>query len=323
MPEKQTVLVTGGAGFIGSHLVERLLADCIRVIVIDDCSTGNLENLRDVEGHADLEVKHGKVSERSDLAEIVAQSDFIYHLAAAVGVELVVKSPIATIHTNLKETEALLDAVSVDKTPTLVASTSEVYGKSTQEEFKESDDLLIGPPYLARWGYACSKLMDEFMAMAFYRERGLPVIVTRFFNTVGPKQTGRFGMVLPRFIEAALRNQPLRIFGTGEQSRCFCHVKDTVEALMRLKDCPAAFGEVVNIGSTEEISIQTLAEQVISELKSQSTVEKIPYSEAYAPGFEDMSRRKPCVEKLGRLVGFQPSITLSEIILTTASCLRS
>ena len=323
MVENRTVLVTGGAGFIGSHLVGRLIADGNRVVVIDDCSTGTIDNLSGVWGHPDLVVKQGKVSESHDLAETVSQCGFVYHLAAAVGVDLVVKSPISTIHTNLKETEALLEAASGDKTPVLVASTSEVYGKSTREEFNESDDLLIGPPYLARWGYACSKLMDEFMAMAFFRERGLPVIVTRFFNTVGPKQTGRFGMVLPRFIEAALKNEPLRIFGTGEQSRCFCHVKDTVEALVRLKDRPAAFGEVVNIGGTEEVSIQALAEYVIRELKSRSTIEKIPYSEAYAPGFEDMTRRKPSVEKLQRLTGFRPDTSLSEIILTTARSLRN
>ena len=267
-------------------------------------------------------ILHYKVSECGDLSEIVGKCDYVFHLAAAVGVELVVNSPIATIHTNLRETEALLEAASSKNTPTLVASTSEVYGKSTQDEFKESDDLLIGPPYLARWGYACSKLMDEFMAMAFFHERGLPVVVTRFFNTVGPRQTGRYGMVLPRFIDSALNDQPLRIFGTGEQSRCFCHVRDTVEALIRLKNSPDAYGQVINIGGTEEISIQALAERVIHELNSQSTIEKIPYSEAYAPGFEDMLRRKPSVQKLAAITGFQPLTGLSEIIHSTAKSLR-
>jgi UDP-glucose 4-epimerase len=322
MGEKKSVLVTGGAGFIGSHLVERLLAEGCRVTVIDDCSTGSPENLTDVLKNPDLVIKQIKVSECHELGEVVESCDYVYHLAAAVGVELVVNSPIATIHTNLKETEALLEAASVRKTPTLVASTSEVYGKSAQEEFKESDDLLIGPPYLARWGYACSKLMDEFMAMAFFHERGLPVVVTRFFNTVGPRQTGRYGMVLPRFIEAALNNRPLRIFGTGEQSRCFCHVRDTVEALMLLKNCPDSRGQVVNIGGTDEISIQALAERVITELDSTSTIEKIPYSEAYAPGFEDMLRRKPSVEKLESITGFRPLTGLSEIIGSTAESLR-
>jgi len=321
MIENQTVLVTGGAGFIGSHLVERLLAEGNRVVVIDDYSTGSPKNLTSVIGHPDLAIKQGKVSECGELDEIVKACDYVFHLAAAVGVELVVNSPIATIHTNLKETEALLESTSILKTPILVASTSEVYGKSAQDEFKESDDLLIGPPYLARWGYACSKLMDEFMAMAFYHERGLPVTVTRFFNTVGPRQTGRYGMVMPRFIEAALGNQPLRIFGTGQQSRCFCHVQDTVEALMRLKNCPGAPGEVVNIGGTEEITIQALAERVIDELDSQSAIKKIPYSEAYAPGFEDMLRRKPSVQKLEQMTRFRPLTGLSEIIRTTAESL--
>lgn len=316
------VLVTGGSGFIGSHLVERLLAEGCRVVVIDDCSTGAAENLSAVRNHPDLQVYKSKVSECDRLGEIVASCDFVFHLAAAVGVELVVNSPIATIHTNLKETEALLEAASVRKTPTLVASTSEVYGKSTREEFKESDDLLIGPPYLARWGYACSKLMDEFMAMAFYRERELPITITRFFNTVGPRQTGRYGMVVPRFIQAAVDNEPLRIFGTGEQTRCFCHVADTVEALTRLMECEEAHGEVVNVGSTEEISILGLAETIVAELGSQSLVQKIPYSQAYAPGFEDMIRRKPCVRKLHDLIGYQPSTSLQEIIRTTAASIR-
>jgi UDP-glucose 4-epimerase len=322
MGEKKSVLVTGGAGFIGSHLVERLLAEGCRVTVIDDCSTGSPENLAGVLEHPDLVIKQSKASECRELGEVVQSCDYVYHLAAAVGVELVVNSPIATIHTNLKETEALLEAASVKKTPTLVASTSEVYGKSTQEEFKESDDLLIVPPYLARWGYACSKLMDEFMAMAFFHERGLPVVVTRFFNTVGPRQTGRYGMVLPRFIEAALNNRPLRIFGTGEQSRCFCHVRDTVEALIRLKNCPEARGQVINIGGTEEITIQSLAERVLVELGSQSAIEKVPYSEAYAPGFEDMLRRKPSVERLAAITGFRPLTGLSEIIQSTADSIR-
>ena len=229
------------------------------------------------------------------------------------------KSPIATIHNNLRETEALLEAASGRCVPVLVASTSEVYGKSTNPEFAESDDLLIGPPHLGRWSYACSKLMDEFMALAYHRERGVPVIITRFFNTVGPRQTGRYGMVLPRFIEAARLGEPLRVFGSGKQSRCFCLVHDTVEALCRLMETTSARGEVVNIGGTEETTIDALAQLVIQELGSKSTLTHVPYATAYAPGFEDMHRRRPSVEKLKRLTGFRPDTSLREIVRVTAA----
>jgi UDP-glucose 4-epimerase len=313
------VLVTGGAGFIGSHLVERLLADGCRVVVIDDCSTGDPANLAAVKDHPGLELLQGRVSECAALPGIVAGVDFVFHLAAAVGVELVVRSPIATIHNNLRETEAVLEAASRNGTPVLMASTSEVYGKSNKPEFVEADDLLIGPPHLGRWSYACSKLMDEFMALAYHRERNLPVIITRFFNTVGPRQTGRYGMVLPRFIAAARRDEPIRIFGTGRQSRCFCLVRDTVEALCRLMSAPAARGEVVNIGGTEETTIDNLARLVIEELRSRSVVTHIPYEDAYAPGFEDMQRRRPSVAKLEKLTGYRPSTSLHEIIRVTAA----
>lgn len=313
------VLVTGGAGFIGSHLVERLLAGGHRVTVIDNCSTGQLANLGAVADSTRLKVIESTVSGCSDLREAAGAADFVFHLAAAVGVELVVKSPIATIHTNLQETESLLEAALAGETPVLVASTSEVYGKSNQTEFRESDDLLIGPPHLGRWAYACSKLMDEFMAMAYHRERGLPVMITRFFNTVGPRQTGRYGMVLPRFIEAARSGQPLIIHGTGRQSRCFCHVRDTVEALIRLMDTHAAIGEVINVGSTEETTIEDLARLVIAELGSSSPIEFIPYEKAFTAGFEDMQRRKPSVDKLENLTGFRPGTTLKDIIRSTAA----
>src|SRR5437899_1273144 len=255
-------LITGGAGFIGSHLVERLLADGKAVTVIDDLSTGSLDNLHAVISNSNLRVIEGKVSEYRALSEIVAESESIYHLAAAVGVELVVNSPIRTIQTNLRETEVVLEAASRYGVPILLTSTSEVYGKSQKEAFSETDDLLIGPPHLGRWSYACSKLMDEFLAMAFARERKLPVIVARLFNTVGPRQTGKYGMVLPRFIAAARAGQPLRVYGDGLQTRCFCLVHDTVEALVRLQNCDAARGEVFNVGSTEEITILELARRV-------------------------------------------------------------
>jgi UDP-glucose 4-epimerase len=314
----QPILVTGGAGFIGSHLVERLLTDGKKVVVLDDFSTGSAANLRAMAGNPKLRVIECKISACAELPELAARAGAIYHLAAAVGVELVVKSPIHTLETNLHETEVLLKAAAGGRAPVLLASTSEVYGKSEKPVFSEDDDLLIGPPDKTRWGYACSKLMDEFLALAYAREKFLPVIITRLFNTVGPRQTGRYGMVVPRFIAAAKRGESLMVHGDGLQSRCFCFVKDTVEALVRLSDCPAALGQVFNIGGTEEITILDLARLIIAALGSKSEIELIPYDRAYTPGFEDMRRRKPRIEKLAALVGFRPSTTLREIILRTA-----
>ncbi len=312
------VLVTGGAGFIGSHLVERLLAQGKAVVVVDDLSTGSLENLRLVRGHPDLKVVVAKISECRELAGLTAEAESIYHLAAAVGVELVVTSPIRVLQTNLHETEVLLAAAAARKTPVLLASTSEVYGKSQKPAFGEEDDLLIGPPHQARWSYACSKLMDEFLALAYAKEHGLPVVIARLFNTVGPRQTGRYGMVLPRFIAAAKADHPIQVYGDGQQTRCFCYVTDTVEALVRLQDCPQTRGQVVNVGSTEEISILELAHRVIKTLNSKSKIELVSYAQAYAPGFEDMRRRRPIVDKLARLVGFRPAVSLEDIIQRTA-----
>lgn len=322
MPGMDHIVVTGGAGFIGSHLVERLLRDGHRVTVIDDCSTGSLTNLRAVAKHPNLGVIQSTVSDCVDLPTLFSQVSFVFHLAAAVGVELVVHSPIYTIETNLRETEMVLEAAAAGQIPVLITSTSEVYGKSTRPAFAESDDLLIGPPYLGRWSYACSKLMDEFLAMAYCQERKLPVIIARLFNTVGPRQTGRYGMVLPRFIEAALKDEPLRVFGAGTQSRCFCSVTDTVEALMRLRTSPAAVGGIFNIGSDSEITIHELAKRIIAQLGSKSAIEFVPYSEAYAPGFEDMQRRVPVIEKLRETTGFAPGVPLERIIAETADYLR-
>jgi UDP-glucose 4-epimerase len=307
-------LVTGGAGFIGSHLVERLLADGKSVTVIDDLSTGDLDNLHAVISNPNLRVIEGRVSECRALSEIVAESESIYHLAAAVGVELVVNSPIRTIQTNLRETEVVLEAASRYGVPILMTSTSEVYGKSQKPAFFEDDDLLIGPPHLGRWSYACSKLMDEFLAMAFARERKLPVTIARLFNTVGPRQTGKYGMVLPRFVAAARAGEPLKVHGDGLQTRCFCYVGDTVEALLRLKRTSAAVGEVVNVGSEEQISMLDLAGRVVSLMNSPSSIELVPYEVALAPGFEDMRNRRPSIEKLWRLTGFRPLHRLDEII---------
>jgi len=311
-------IVTGGAGFIGSHLVERLLVEGKSVVVIDDLSTGSLENLRTISAHPRLSIIKSKVSTCANLAELVSHAESVYHLAAAVGVELVVSSPIHVLQTNLHETEVLLAAAALHRIPVLLTSTSEVYGKSQKPGFSEADDLLIGPPHQARWSYACSKLMDEFLGLAYAREQSLPVVIVRLFNTVGPRQTGRYGMVLPRFIAAARASQPLRVYGDGRQTRCFCYVSDVVEALVRLQNSPAARGEVFNVGGTEEISIRELAELIIRVLDSKSAIELVPYSEAYAPGFDDMRRRKPIVEKLTKVAGFQPGISLAEIIRRTA-----
>jgi UDP-glucose 4-epimerase len=319
MSDTPNILVTGGAGFIGSHLVERLLSGGHAVTVIDDLSTGRLENLAAVRNHPNLTLLISRVSQCRELREIVARSQCVYHLAAAVGVELVMTSGLRTIQTNLRETEVVLEAASARKMPMLLTSTSEVYGKSQQEAFSEEDDLLIGPPHLSRWSYACSKLMDEFLALAYAKEYDSPVVIARLFNTVGPRQTGQYGMVLPRFIEAAKRGQKLRVFGDGRQTRCFCAVQDTVEALIRLQNCPAARGEIFNVGSTEEISIGRLAEMVITHLQSHSSIEFIPYAKACPPGFQDMLRRKPIVTKLTRYVEFQPATTLAEIIRQTAA----
>jgi UDP-glucose 4-epimerase len=308
------VVVTGGAGFIGSHLVERLLLEEQPVVVIDDLSTGHLGNLSRVQKHPLLKTFVAKVSEFESLPELVGGAAYVFHLAAAVGVELVVKSPVHTIRTNLEETEAILEAASATRTPILIASSSEVYGKSAKDSFSEEDDLLIGPPHLGRWSYACSKLMDEFLAMAYSHELGLPITVVRFFNVVGPRQTGRFGMVLPRFVAAAKRHMPIRVFGDGQQKRCFCYVLDAIEALIRLWRCPAARGQVFNVGTTEEVTILNLARLVAQILESSSHTQLVPYDQAYAAGFEDMMRRKPDLDKLFKCTGFRPQTLLCDTI---------
>ena len=313
----KNILVTGGAGFIGSHLVERLLADGKSVTVIDDCSTGRLENLDSVRSDPRLKVIVSRISACPELQQLVAEAEAIYHLAAAVGVELVMNSGLGTIETNLRETQAVLDAATGRQTPVLLASTSEVYGKSHRPAFDEEDDLLIGPPHLTRWAYACSKLMDEFLAMAHAKEKKTPVVIARLFNTVGPRQTGQYGMVLPRFIQAARRGETIRVYGSGKQTRCFCYVLDTVEALVRLQNCPTARGEVFNVGNSEEVSMLQLAGLVVEILRSTSTVEMVPYEKAYPSGFEDMLRRKPVLEKLARHTGFRAATTLREIVAQT------
>ena len=278
-----------------------------------------MNNLREVLGHPRLRVIQSRISTCAELPQLVAGAESIYHLAAAVGVELVVRSPIHVLQTNLHETEVLLEAAAGPRVPVLLTSTSEVYGKSQKEAFGEEDDLLIGPPHQARWSYACSKLMDEFLALAYAKERALPVIIARLFNTVGPRQTGQYGMVLPRFIGAAKTGLPLKVYGDGQQTRCFCYVRDTVEALLRLQNCRAAWGQVFNVGGTEEISVRELARRVIEILGSKSAIEFVPYHQAYEPGFDDLRRRKPVVAKLAATVGFYPRTPLQTIIELAAA----
>jgi UDP-glucose 4-epimerase len=307
-------LITGGAGFIGSHLSEALIALGEEVFVLDDLSTGSAENIRHLKSNNRFHYIFDSIMNKHLLAELVDDSDVIFHLAAAVGVKLIVESPVRTIETNVHGTQNVLDAASKKKKLVFTASTSEVYGKSDKVPFREDADLVLGPTSKGRWSYAASKALDEFLALSFWKEKKLPVIVARFFNTVGPRQTGRYGMVLPNFVRQALAGEPITVYGTGEQSRCFCDVRDCVEAVLRLVGSGKAIGEVVNIGSTEEVSIGALAQLVKQRTKSNSPIVYIPYDQAYEPGFEDMPRRVPALEKLVGMTGFRPSVPLNDIV---------
>ncbi len=307
-------LITGGAGFIGSHLLEALVARGEQVIILDDLSTGSVENIRELRLHPRVRCVFESMMNRSLLCELVDESDTIYHLAAAVGVRRIIESPVRTIETNVKATELVLECAAKKKKPVFVASTSEVYGKNTRTPFHEDDDIVLGASSRSRWSYATSKLLDEFLALAYWKEKKVPVVIGRLFNTVGPRQTGRYGMVLPSFVRQALDGAPITVFGTGKQTRCFGFVGDVVEAVVRLMSCPAAIGEVVNIGNDDEISIEKLAHFVKERTQSNSPIQFIPYDEAYAPGFEDMSRRVPSVEKLLSLTGFRPTTGLDLIV---------
>ncbi len=307
-------LITGGAGFIGSHLAERLLEKSEQVVLLDNLSTGSMENIRHLKSSANLQYHLDGIENKQLLAELVDDADVIVHLAAAVGVKLIVESPVRTIETNVNGTQMILEAASKKKKLVLLASTSEVYGKNTHVPFHEDADLVLGPTTKGRWSYAASKALDEFLALSYWKEKKQPVIVARFFNTVGPRQTGRYGMVLPNFVERALKNEPIEVYGDGKQSRCFCDVRDTVEAVLRLIPLERAVGEVVNIGNTEEITIEALASRVKERTASSSAIRYIPYDRAYEPGFEDMMRRVPSIEKLHSLTGFRPQTTLPEII---------
>jgi UDP-glucose 4-epimerase len=307
-------LITGGAGFIGSHLAERLLDRGDRVVLLDNLSTGSMDNIRHLKSFERMQYHLDNIENRQLVAELVDDADAVIHLAAAVGVKLIVESPVRTIETNVNGTQMILEAANKKKKLVLTASTSEVYGKNTNVPFHEDADLVLGPTTKGRWSYAASKALDEFLALSYWKENHLPVIVVRFFNTVGPRQTGRYGMVLPNFVKSALDNAPIQVYGDGKQSRCFCDVRDTVESLLRLIDTPKSVGEVVNIGNTEEVTIEGLAQLVKQRTNSRSAIEFIPYDKAYEPGFEDMMRRVPCVDKLEGLTGFRPRTTLNEII---------
>jgi UDP-glucose 4-epimerase len=307
-------LITGGAGFIGSHLSDALIARGDEVFVLDDLSTGSVENIRHLKGHKRFHYIFDSIMNKHLLAELVDDSDVVFHLAAAVGVRLIVESPVRTIETNVHGTQNVLDAASKKKKIVFTASTSEVYGKSDKVPFHEDADLVLGPTSKGRWSYAASKALDEFMALSFWKEKKQPVIVARFFNTVGPRQTGRYGMVLPNFVRQALSGEPITVYGTGQQSRCFCDVRDCVEAVLRLVGSGKAIGEVVNIGSTEEVSIAALAHLVKERAGSNSPIVTIPYDQAYEPGFEDMPRRVPALNKLEELTGFRPSMPLNDIV---------
>jgi UDP-glucose 4-epimerase len=308
------VLITGGAGFIGSHLAERCLKDGWRVNVIDDLSTGAFGNIADLKAYPGFDYVIDSVFNAPLVSEVMDDCDLVFHLAAAVGVRLIIENPVRTIETNVHGTEVVLRAAAKKRKPVIIASTSEVYGKSTKVPFCEEDDLVMGSTTKSRWSYACAKALDEFLGLAYYHEQHVPVTVVRFFNTVGPRQTGRYGMVVPSFVNQALHDQPMTVYGDGHQRRCFGYVLDAVEALVRLADCPRAVGEVINIGNDEEISIYGLAQFVRNRLHSQSEIVTIPYEQAYGHGFEDMARRVPSVAKLERLTGYRPTTALGEII---------
>jgi UDP-glucose 4-epimerase len=308
------ILITGGAGFIGSHLSDAYVGRGDEVFVIDDLSTGSIDNIAHLKKHPRFHYTIESVQNQPLVAELIDQCDVVFHLAAAVGVKLIVESPVRTIETNVRGTEVVLSQANKKKKKVLVASTSEVYGLSTDVPFREDGNLVMGATTKGRWSYACSKAIDEFLALAYWREKKLPTVVVRLFNTVGPRQTGQYGMVIPTFVRQALAGRPLTVYGTGEQTRCFGYVKDVVGALVALMERDEAVGEVFNIGSNEEVSINQLAGMVRGLAGSKSEILKVPYDEAYEEGFEDMPRRVPDVSKVSALTGFKPTVTLEQIL---------
>jgi UDP-glucose 4-epimerase len=309
------ILITGGAGFIGSHLGDLAIARGDEVTVLDDLSTGSARNIAHMRDNPRFHFFADTVTNLPLLAELVDLSDVVVHLAAAVGVKLIVESPVRTIETNIRGTEVVLQAAARKKKRVLVASTSEVYGKSSHLPFREDADLVLGPSTKGRWSYAASKLIDEFLALAYWKERSLPTTVVRLFNTVGPRQTGQYGMVVPTFVRQALQGRPIRVFGSGKQSRCFCHVHDVVQALYALSQSDAGVGNVFNVGSNEEISVFGLAERVKQVTRSDSSIQTIPYEEAYEEGFEDMLQRVPDIGKIRQVIGWSPVHSLERILL--------
>jgi UDP-glucose 4-epimerase len=307
-------LITGGAGFIGSHLAEALLGIGADVAIIDDLSTGSILNIEHLKSHPRFSYVLDTMMNRAVLTELVDRADVVMHLAAAVGVRLIVESPVRTIETNIKGTELVLELASKKKKKVIIASTSEVYGKAGKVPFCEDDDLVMGSTDKGRWSYACSKMIDEFLALAYWKEKRVPTVVVRLFNTVGPRQTGQYGMVVPRFVGQALRGEPITVYGDGSQRRCFTWVGDVVQALISLSEHPGAVGEIFNLGNTEEVAILELAERAKGLTGSASPIVFIPYEQAYAAGFEDMSRRVPSIEKAHRLIGYRPTIGLDGIL---------
>lgn len=307
-------LVTGGAGFIGSHLTEALLAAGQRVTVLDNLSTGTKENLKHLESHPQLEIRSGSITDPLVLADAVLGTDVIYHLAAAVGVKLVADDPVRTIETNIYPTEALLRLAVQGGQKFFLASTSEVYGKNSKERWCEEDDLHFGPTSRPRWAYGCSKAIDEFLALAYHRKFGLPVVIGRFFNVVGPRQVGHYGMVIPRFVDQALSGGPVVVYDDGGQVRCFAHVREVVQAITRLMETPAAFGQVYNIGSDQAVSIRQLAEEVVRRVNPHTRIEYLPYNEAYGADFEDVRRRVPILDRLEQMIGYKPQTPLGTIL---------
>jgi UDP-glucose 4-epimerase len=316
------ILITGGAGFIGSHLADKLVADGHEITVIDDLSTGRYSNVAHLEGHERFRLIIDTVLNNALMEELIRESDRVFHMASAVGVKLIMDHPVRTIETIFRGTDVVLGHCSRFRKRVLIPSTSEVYGKGISVPFKEDDDLLTGATDKHRWAYACAKTLDEFLALAHWKETRLPVVVVRLFNTVGPRQTGQYGMVVPRFIRAALRNEPIEVHGDGTQSRCFGHVSDVVEGLVRLLETPECFGQVINIGNDEEVSILQLADKAISQTASASEIRFVSYAEAYGEGFEDMRRRVPSLEKAKNLIGYRPTRSLENIINDVAAEFR-
>src|SRR3954451_16340963 len=313
------ILITGGAGFIGSHLADKLLAEGHQITVIDDLSTGRYANIAHLEDRTDFRLIIDTVLNASLMEELVRETDRVYHMASAVGVRLIMEQPVKTIETIFHGTDVILKYCSRYRKRVLIPSTSEVYGKGVSVPFREEDDLLTGATDKHRWAYACAKTLDEFLALAHFKETRLPVVVARLFNTVGPRQTGQYGMVVPRFVEAALKNEPIEVHGDGTQSRCFGHIADVVEGLTEMMESPACFGEVLNLGSDLEVSINDLAKRAIELTSSSSEIRYVPYSEAYGEGFEDMQRRVPSLDKAKRIIGYQPTRTLDDIINDVAA----